>query len=257
MTASETSARYSIDEKLKTLRVPRDGALYYAMTLTADDHGKVTYAFDSGFDGFANKNPRVELRQPSLVTGEFVDNWKIIGQPYIIINDRKELIFHLLGGGNALVEQSISENVYKRLLSSREVIRVGSVGMVGRSQAHKDALQRAPSPKLRMKIINRDGRRCRICGRSPENNSDIVLNVHHIRPWEHWGVTDTGNLITLCHTCHIGLEPHQDLSIFEYLEGSMEDLPKRMLVEHFKGVANYRKIAFAQLKKFKERSHRT
>jgi hypothetical protein len=30
-------------------------------------------------------------------------------------------------------------------------------------------------------------------------------------------VTADHNLITLCHTCHSGLDPHEDLALFDYL----------------------------------------
>jgi len=73
---------------------------------------------------------------------------------------------------------------------------------------------------------------------------DLVLHVHHIRPWEKVGITDPKNLITLCHTCHTGLEPHDDHSLFEYLRPKSNDPVEERLKELLKGVANYRRVGF-------------
>jgi hypothetical protein len=74
-------------------------------------------------------------------------------------------------------------------------------------------LKHAPTPKLRMEILKRDNYKCRICGRSPNANVDIELHIHHYRPWSLGGLTEETNLITLCHTCHKGLDPHYDISL--------------------------------------------
>jgi hypothetical protein len=72
-----------------------------------------------------------------------------------------------------------------------------------------------PGRKPRMRVLKRDGYRCRICGRSPDDY-DVVLHVHHIRPWGggYSGMTEEDNLITLCDTCHDGLEPHSDVALY-------------------------------------------
>ncbi|WP_375167086.1 MULTISPECIES: HNH endonuclease [unclassified Bradyrhizobium] len=93
-----------------------------------------------------------------------------------------------------------------------------------------------------MQVLTRDRRRCRICGRRPDDCEDVVLHVHHIRPWEKGGVTDLRNLITLCHTCHGGLEPHHDPSLFQYL--TPDDPVAAQLASFRKGVANYRRVGF-------------
>jgi hypothetical protein len=65
-----------------------------------------------------------------------------------------------------------------------------------------------------MKILNRDKRRCKICGASPANNEHVELNLHHIYPHGKGGLTEEENLITICRTCHKGLDPHIDLSLY-------------------------------------------
>jgi HNH endonuclease len=48
-----------------------------------------------------------------------------------------------------------------------------------------------------------------------------VLHVHHIRPHGTGGLTEIDNLITLCHTCHIGLDPHLELGLYGMLPGGL------------------------------------
>ena len=52
--------------------------------------------------------------------------------------------------------------------------------------------------KIRRRVFDRDGWRCRNCGRSGR------LECDHVRPVERGGaVYDLGNLQTLCRSCHI------------------------------------------------------
>lgn len=57
--------------------------------------------------------------------------------------------------------------------------------------------------KMRLKIMERDGFKCRICG-----NEKGTLNVHHKvyksgkKPWEY----DAHKLVTVCEPCHAHLE---------------------------------------------------
>lgn len=88
-----------------------------------------------------------------------------------------------------------------------------------------------------MKVLKRDKNRCRICGRSPSDYEDVVLHVHHTRPWGKRGVTDINNLITLCHTCHNGLDPHEDQSLKTLLRQ-----PENSDLFLAQGMARYRKM---------------
>lgn len=90
-----------------------------------------------------------------------------------------------------------------------------------------------------MAVLCRDNRRCRVCGRRPDDDVDIVLEVHHIRPWAKGGATEMSNLITLCHTCHAGLDPHFDRGLFDYVD----PFDATQLLSCFeRGVANYRRV---------------
>jgi hypothetical protein len=132
-----------------------------------------------------------------------------------------------LVGGNCLVEQELAEQAAKDLIEAKPVIMHGMTGFASPELMNPGAFKKAPNPKLRMQVLKRDGFKCRICGRSPDNHTDLELHVHHIRPWAKHGVTDISNLITLCQTCHKGLDPHQDLSLFKYISDEPWSIEKK------------------------------
>lgn len=57
---------------------------------------------------------------------------------------------------------------------------------------------------VRFKVFQRDNYRCKICGRSPESNSNVTLHVDHIIPVSKGGASDFSNLQTLCSSCNMG-----------------------------------------------------
>jgi predicted Zn-ribbon and HTH transcriptional regulator len=59
------------------------------------------------------------------------------------------------------------------------------------------------SKTLRAKIIHRDGRRCRMCGRTVDDDK-IKLHIDHKIPREWGGATDEENLWALCSGCNEG-----------------------------------------------------
>lgn len=114
-------------------------------------------------------------------------------------------------GGFGLVERRALPSYYSDPEEPHETAR-DSCGSGFRSLdlLPKSKIQHAPTKKLRMDVLKRDGARCLICGRSPINNPDVELHVHHMIPWGEGGLTEQMNLVTLCHTCHGGLSPHDD-----------------------------------------------
>lgn len=62
--------------------------------------------------------------------------------------------------------------------------------------------------KLRMKVLQRDGYKCQICGRAQgeeqEDGQPVKLEVDHIDPLKNYGKTVEENLWTLCSRCNAG-----------------------------------------------------
>ncbi|MBH8562687.1 HNH endonuclease [Nostoc sp. CENA67] len=99
-----------------------------------------------------------------------------------------------------------------------------------------------------MQVIQRDGSRCRICGRRPADYVDVELHVHHIRPWGMGGLTQDENLITLCHTCHKGLDPHYNPSLFALISSSKRTFnAENFTNDYWEGVQQYQEIILKTL----------
>jgi hypothetical protein len=243
MSDSSVDGLTSLDDRLNALREARADCLYFAITLTANDDGKIIFATQTEWTGWSNEARREELRRARLVFPRFAELWTRLGQPYAIVHTVDEASLFLLGGGNALVEQQLGRSLFSHPLGIGRSVRDGETGFVSPDLLPETAFRRAPTPKVRMQVLTRDRRRCRICGRSPDDNFDLVLHVHHIRTWEKGGITDPKNLITLCHTCHGGLKPHEDFSLFDYLRP--KDSGEVALAEFRRGVTNYRRVGFA------------
>lgn len=135
------------------------------------------------------------------------------------------------------------------LLEPDVCARSGDLGFVSIKKLPKQAFNHAPTPKQRMRIFKRDGFKCRICGRKPADYTDIELHIHHIQPFGNGGLTEDGNLITLCHTCHKGLEPHGDSSIFSVISETSVEAES---VNFIKNVIRYRDVLWSAYAKINE-----
>lgn len=230
---------------LLSSRSPDPQAEYYAVTFLAKEDGKLEWSCYSHWEGFTDEDCRVEIRSASLVKADKIALlWREqTGQSCLVIDTVEEMEIFFLFGGNALIERTVAELSIEEWLGPHSVVPSGPVGFVHIESIPSSALNRAPTPKLRMQILKRDEYRCRICGRRPDDHVDVELHVHHIRPWGKGGITDGANLITLCHTCHKGLEPHYEIQLFNLLV-SPEDLsqvPARNR-KYLEGVKRYREL---------------
>ena len=73
------------------------------------------------------------------------------------------------------------------------------------TRSRPDATNRRDVPdRLRLKVLDRDGYRCVICGRSPANEPGVVLHIDHIIPFSRQGKTELENLRVLCKQCNLG-----------------------------------------------------
>jgi hypothetical protein len=174
------------------------------------------------------------------------DLWQDLGQPSIVVNDDRDFAVYLLIGENALVQTDVAERRLPFIVKPSPVALDGLFGMIALSQVPSDQLQRAPTPKRRMAVLRRDDFRCQVCGHRATDYVDVELNVHHVRPWGHGGLTKENNLVTLCRTCHKGLDPHFDPKLFELVPSAHKLGPsaEEMREELFEGINRYRKTVF-------------
>src|ERR1700730_1078957 len=57
---------------------------------------------------------------------------------------------------------------------------------------------------LRLKVLDRDGYACVLCGKTPAIDRGVVLHIDHSHPFAKSGKTELGNLQTLCSDCNLG-----------------------------------------------------
>ena len=225
-----------------TERRPDPNRQYYALTILADEKGNLTWSCYSHWAGWADAGRRIELRAASLVHADNMAKlWTEIGEGCVVLDDVADMQLFLLLGGNALVERAVAESVVPEVLRPQPVVRTRVLGFHQVESIPRWAFSRAPTPAERMRVLKRDGFRCRVCGRRPTDHVDVELHVHHIRPWADGGVTHEANLITLCHTCHNGLDPHSELGLFDLIAPTGKALDvAQSKKEYWEGVGRYR-----------------
>lgn len=232
-----------LQERVRSLlEVGPDPSLdYYALSIFLGTQGAPEYTCFSGWVGYTDEQPRREIRKASLVHADrMISAWKTLEEPGMVINTPVDFALFFAHGGHAVVEQSLAEFVVPEWLSPHPMVHVGEWGYASPKVLPTTAMQRAPTPKLRMSILKRDSFRCRVCGRSPNDYGDLELHVHHVRPWAAGGVTEDSNLITLCHTCHNGLDPHFEHGLFSILS---ERRSSSRAVAHQQRLAQYQAAA--------------
>lgn len=220
---------------------------HYALTLTSDQVGNVIWSSVSKWVGHGSK-VLWEMRAPGEVSPRHIRAaWKAAGQHHIVVSDRASLGSFLRVGGNALVAQPVARQWLPDVLRPVECTYVDPLMPPQPIDSiPKRCLDYAPSPKLRMQVLSRDDFRCRICGRRAADYVDIELHVHHVVPHGMGGLTEAGNLITLCSTCHRGLDPHYEVRLLSMIPGdavtSVGDLHSQS-ASYEEGVRLYRRLS--------------
>lgn len=195
------------------------GAKYFTVTLLADESGGLQWGVQTMWCGYTDSTPRREIRKGRLYRGEAQRAFYLeFGEPALLVNNEKDLSIWLAFGGHAVILDQIGLEHFPDLVGAHVSAQdSGGLGFRYIDGLPAGKLQHAPSKALRMQVLNRDGRRCLICGRSAAFYVDVELHVHHAVPWGHGGLTEIENLITLCKTCHDGLDPHYDLPLTKLL----------------------------------------
>jgi hypothetical protein len=117
-----------------------------------------------------------------------------------------------------------SSGVYKKRFGSIRKALEAFVQSVNEPQKpfvdqSEDAILSAPAPskspirhktprtiswRMKFLVMRRDNFKCRITGRSPATDPNVILEVDHINPWEQGGETVMENLQTLAKEINIG-----------------------------------------------------
>ena len=217
---------------------------YFAATLIGDDTGW-RLSWQTRFAGWPEGGgpaKGVELREATpIIPDKMMSIWRELRQPWIVVTRPAHLAWFLRLGGNALIAEDVARRFYRSSVEPREVVAKGALGFLAYDPDAREAKEHAPTKKQRLRVLKRDGYRCQLCGERPSENPHITLHVHHVRPFSRGGLTIDENLITLCHTCHDGLEPHEDLLLFWLPGGHVDHALSHETVTVFeKGVESYR-----------------
>ncbi len=177
----------AIAAQLKTLLTsePDPTKKYFAITLLCSADGKkIAYSCYSHWVGFTEDAPRKEIREASIVHADrVVELWREMGETAIVVNSLDDMSLFFAFGGNGVIEEGVARSVIGEWLATVVVASVGQYGFTAIDTLPPGALNKAPTPKHRMRVLKRDNFRCRICGRSASDHVDLELHVHHIRPW--------------------------------------------------------------------------
>lgn len=216
MTVSAHDEAAAASPLLNRLRRIRDDRDYYALTIQLGRRGNIVWGAQTMWVGFSSRQPGWELRQASKVDPHWMAKaWdQVLHQGWIAVHNPLELAIFLRLGGNALVDMRVANTWLPEVVGVRECVH-DTAGFSTTQHLPNTALRRAPSRKLRMQVLRRDGFRCVICGRRPADYVDVELHVHHVLPWGRHGPTAEENLVTLCGTCHEGLDPHTEPKLRE------------------------------------------
>jgi hypothetical protein len=157
-----------------------------------------------------------EMREISLVEPEkIIKNYKKMGQNIPVINTREELLSAISIGGHALVGSDIVNKHWREITKPFMTLKDNKNGFIEYDSIAGRYLKRFAVGDYRTKIFDRDGCQCRVCGSSPDDSVHVRLEVHHIKPWEEGGLSTPENLITLCSTCHSGINMIDRASLFK------------------------------------------
>ncbi len=226
----------------------RPATEYYAITILSPEDGRTEWSLSTHWAGWVDGKPPHEIREGSIIHADrMADYWERMEELFVVVNTPPELGLFLRGGGHALVAKDIALEYLSDFVGPKPSVRDGPLGFKHLEDFPTTAFNRAPTPKHRMRVLKRDELRCRICGRRPSDDTDVQLHVHHIRPFGRGGLTVDENLITVCHTCHGGLQPHEDHDLFDLVDvAGRWKLGKRPKA-YYEGVLRYRRDTEALL----------
>ena len=195
------------------------GGFYFHFCTVVHPKAGLQWLVKSQWCGYTKDKPRREIRKGRLFHGEAQrQQLHERGFPTLLINEAYDLTNFYSFGGHALILKEVAEQHLTRHVAPSVSLREsGGPGFVSADSLEPHQLQHAPTKKLRMHVLTRDGRRCLICGRSPAYYIDVELHVHHAVPWGQGGITEEENLVSICKTCHDGLDPHFDPGLIQLL----------------------------------------
>ena len=207
--------------------LPEGDAWCYEAVIRESKTGQSVLSFRTHWVGYADNERRIELREPRIISRNDLTSHTspFTGKRIESIETALDLARFWIVGGHGAIDYDLAWAEIPHHLAPSPVTSSTVDGPFYSLTVPIDvATVHAPTKKLRMQILQRDGFRCKICGQRPSEDANITLHIHHIRPWSEGGATVPANLITICHTCHMGLDPHYNAKLV-WLVDDLDDLP--------------------------------
>jgi len=201
-------------------QLPEEDCWCYEVLVDKETSDSSAICFNTYWVGFADQERRIELREPRpLSRNDLIKRRSpYTGKLIEYVSTRVELVRLLIVGGHAAIDQRLAQTEIADYLKAEPVTTTGYGPFIPLPVPMSIATTPAPTKALRMKIFKRDQYRCKICGQRPSEDANVILHIHHIRPWANLGATVPSNLITICQTCHMGLEPHYDPDLADLIK---------------------------------------
>ncbi len=147
------------------MQSPNPDNEYYAITVLGSEEGQQYTSTQTQFVRFDDSDCKVEIRKGAVVQPDvFIEHWTTLKQPYLVVDVTSDLPVFVLLGGHGLIETSIAKQHFAHAVDERPVVQTGPSGFTSSANVPDTAFNRAPTPKLRMRILKRDDYRCRLCG---------------------------------------------------------------------------------------------
>lgn len=176
----------------------------------------VSCAVYTHFIDWSPRNDRWEIRQASKIDygwlRRLVQRYGA-GEARRPVRDRDALDEVIRDVNGAAISSEMMRRYLPDLLKPTECVRDLDTFVPTFDPSDELVNRTVPTRRLRGTVLNRDGRRCAVCGRSPRNHLDLELELHHVLPVRKHGPTVAENLLTLCGACHDGLNPDHDPSL--------------------------------------------
>ena len=121
------------------------------------------------------------------------------------MNQRQKMVFQ---GGTCLEDYiDVDNNKLQAFISWREELYTewGKMSQQrqmswGKKYSEENQRRSSVNPELREKVIERDKRTCRYCGKRLHNDS--IIHIDHVHPFSKGGETIVENLVTACAKCN-------------------------------------------------------
>ncbi len=247
ITSRMGTAKNLLETNARALRIcpAEDDQEWLAFCRSASEDGSLEVTCQSAFAGISEVRPFREMRVASAVHPQrWHDLVSRVHEAPIVVCDKNAMLAWMLLGGEALVTREMATISDPEWLEPTEVGRVaGTPGFIRCSSLQKSDLNHAPTKKTRLNVFLRDQRRCRVCGRRPEEDVHCTLHAHHGIPWggSQSGLTTEENLFTLCSTCHEGIEPGLEHELLASIGVHIMDSIKLEQRTYFQSIKRYRR----------------